>query len=201
AGGVGRGDAFVAGPERLRFAGPRICAVNKIDLLRRPAIAAQLERAAALGEFDHIVPVSARSGDGLEELREVLAASLPEGKPAYAAGETTDLPLETRIAEIVREKALALTREEVPHSIAVQLESAAALGEFDHIVPVSARSGDGLEELREVLAASLPEGKPAYAAGETTDLPLETRIAEIVREKALALTREEVPHSIAVQLE
>jgi len=122
AGGVGRGDAFVAGPERLRFAGPRICAVNKIDLLRRPAIAAQLERAAALGEFDHIVPVSARSGDGLGELREVLAASLPEGKPAYAAGETTDLPLETRIAEIVREKALALTREEVPHSIAVQLE-------------------------------------------------------------------------------
>lgn len=122
AGGVGSGDAFVAGREGVPFAGPRICVLNKIDLLGRPKIAEQLTRAAALGDFDHIVPVSARSGAGLDELRDVLASTLPEGPPLYPLDETTDQTIETRIAEIIREKALGLTREEVPHSIAVRLE-------------------------------------------------------------------------------
>jgi GTPase len=122
AGGVGGGDAFVAGREGAPFAGARILAVNKIDLLGRPQIAEQLTKAAALGDFDDVVPVSAHSGAGLEELRGVLAAALPEGDPLFPVDETTDQPIETRVAEIVREKALALTREEVPHSIAVRLE-------------------------------------------------------------------------------
>jgi GTP-binding protein Era len=122
AGGVGSGDAFVAGREASPFTRTRVLAVNKIDLLGRPKIAEQLTRAAALGEFDHIVPVSARSGAGLEDLRAVLAAALPEGGPLFPVGETTDQPIEIRVVEIIREKALALTREEVPHSIAVRLE-------------------------------------------------------------------------------
>jgi GTPase len=130
AGGVGRGDAYVAGAEGPADAKTNVCAVNKIDLLRPAEIAAQLERAAALADFDHIVPVSARSGAGLEELRDVLAGSLPEGAPLFPAGEATDLPVETRITEIVREKALALTREEVPHSIAVRLEELEKDGEL-----------------------------------------------------------------------
>jgi GTP-binding protein Era len=52
----------------------------------------------------------------------VLASTLPEGPPLYPLDETTDQTIETRIAEIIREKALGLTREEVPHSIAVRLE-------------------------------------------------------------------------------
>ena len=130
AGGVGRGDAFVAGTEGPALAKTNVCAVNKIDLLRPAAVPAQLERAAALADFDHIVPVSARSGAGLEELRGVLAAALPEGPPLFPVGEATDLPVETRITEIVREKALALTREEVPHSIAVRLEEMERDGEL-----------------------------------------------------------------------
>jgi GTPase len=122
AAGVGRGDAYVArhrvSPLRCR----KVCAVNKVDLLRVEQILPQLQAAAALAQFDHVVPVSARSGRGLDELVGVLAEAVPEGPPLFPPGEVTDQPLEHRVAEIVREKALALTREEVPHSIAVQVE-------------------------------------------------------------------------------
>jgi GTPase len=101
----------------------KVCAVNKIDRLSREAVLPQLEAAAALTDFDHVVPVSARTGAGLEDLVSVLAEALPEGPAYYEPGEVTDQPIEFRVGEIVREKALALTREEIPHSIAVQVES------------------------------------------------------------------------------
>lgn len=122
AAGVGRGDAFVAAREVAPFAGLKVCAVNKVDLLRGRAAVPQLAAAAELAAFDHVVPVSALRGTNLPELLRLLAEAMPEGPPLFPAGESTDLPLEVRIGEIVREKALALTREEVPHSIAVQVE-------------------------------------------------------------------------------
>ena len=122
AAGVGRGDAFVAERELPGFAGPKVCAANKIDLLQRGGVARELEAASRLAEFDHIVPVSGRTGAGLGELADVLAACLPEGEPLFPADQPTDLPLETRVEEIVREKALAVAREELPHSIAVRVE-------------------------------------------------------------------------------
>ncbi len=69
-----------------------------------------------------MIPVSATRGTGFGELVEVLVEALPEGPAYFPEGEATDQPLEFRVAEIVREKALALTREEVPHSVAVQVE-------------------------------------------------------------------------------
>jgi GTPase len=122
AAGVGRGDAYVASHRVSPLRCRKVCAVNKVDLLRDERILPQLEAAAALAEFDHVVPVSARTGRGLEDLLGVLAESMPEGPRLFPPGEVTDQPLEGRVAEIVREKALALTREEVPHSIAVQVE-------------------------------------------------------------------------------
>jgi GTPase len=127
--GIGRGDAFVAQREVAPFAGPKICVVNKTDLLRRLEVVPQLAKAAALAEFDHIVPVSARTGRDLATLREVIVASVPVGPRLFPGDEVTDLRLERRIEEIVREKALALTKEEVPHSIAVRLEDMARDGE------------------------------------------------------------------------
>jgi len=121
-GGVGRGDAFVAEREVSGFAGPKICAVNKIDLLGRDAVARELDAASRLADFDHIVPVSARTGAGMGELVDAIASCLPEGEPLFPADQVTDLPLEIRIEEVVREKALAVAREEVPHSIAVRVE-------------------------------------------------------------------------------
>jgi GTPase len=66
--------------------------------------------------------VSARTGHGVDELVRILAEVLPEGPAYFPPGQATDQPVELRIAEIVREKALALTREEIPHSVAVQVD-------------------------------------------------------------------------------
>jgi GTP-binding protein Era len=120
--GVGRGDAFVFEHQLRDFAGPRICAVNKLDVLRNREEVPQLEKAAALGDWDEVVPVSAKTGRGVEVLLDLLVRGLPEGPAYYPADTITDQPLEVRVAEIVREKALAVTRQEVPHSIAVVVD-------------------------------------------------------------------------------
>jgi len=120
--GVGRGDAFVAGRRVVPARALKVCAVNKVDLVKGHAVIPQLDAAAKLAPFDHVFPVSAKSGLGLDDLVRVLAEAMPEGPAHFPPGQVTDQPLELRVAEIVREKALALTREEVPHSIAVQVE-------------------------------------------------------------------------------
>jgi len=122
AAGVGRGDRFVSTSQVAPFAGPTLCAVNKIDAIAHHDLVPHLAAAAEIGEFDEIVPVSARTGRGVAELRDLLVARLPEGELYFPPGAATDQPLELRIAEIVREKALQLTREEIPHSVAVQVE-------------------------------------------------------------------------------
>jgi GTP-binding protein Era len=122
AAGVGRGDAYVFEHEVAATGARRICAVNKIDRVSHHRMVPQLVAAAALGEFEEIVPVSAATGQGVALLSELVVARLPEGPPLYPADQVTDQTLEARIAEIVREQALALTREELPHSIAVEIE-------------------------------------------------------------------------------
>jgi len=122
AAGVGRGDREVYIRRVREVPSPKVCAVNKIDRLAHHAVVPQLARVADLGEFDEIVPVSAATGRGVPELLDLVVARLPEGSPLYPVDQATDQPMEARIAEIVREKALALTREEIPHSIAVEVE-------------------------------------------------------------------------------
>ena len=133
--GVGRGDAFVFEHQLRDFGGPKICAVNKLDLLRNREEVPQLEAAAALGTWDEIVPVSAKTGRGVGVLLDLLVERLPEGPAYYPADTVTDQPLEVRMAEIVREKALAVTRQEVPHSIAVLVEE---LEESDTLTRIQA---------------------------------------------------------------
>ena len=133
--GVGRGDAFVF-ERQLRDIGlPKFCAVNKLDLLRNRQKVPQLEAAAALGAWDEIVPVSAKTGRGLGVLLDLLVERLPEGPAHYPTDTVTDQALELRVAEIVREKALAVTRQEVPYSIAVVVEE---LEESDSLTKIHA---------------------------------------------------------------
>jgi GTPase len=118
---IGAGDRFIA--ERVYAAGPPVVvALNKVDRLKPAQIAAQIEEAAALGDFHSLHPVSALRTDGTEALERDLAELLPEGPPHFQEGDVTDLPLEARIAELIREKALARTREEVPHAITVEVD-------------------------------------------------------------------------------
>jgi GTPase len=118
---IGPGDRFVA--ERLFSSGrPVVIALNKVDRLRPERIAEQIQVAASLGDFHALHPISAVRGEGLEPLRDDLVALLPAGPRYFGEGESTDLPLEARVAELVREQALELTREEVPHAIGVEVE-------------------------------------------------------------------------------
>ena len=118
---IGAGDRFIA--ERVFGLGvPVVIALNKVDRLKPGHIASQMETAARLGGFHALHPVSAKTGDGVGELREELVSLLPEGPLYFPEGERTDLPPELQIAELVREKALQLTREEVPHAVSVEVE-------------------------------------------------------------------------------
>jgi GTPase len=133
--GVGRGDAFVFEHQLRDFAGPKICAVNKLDVLRNREEVPQLEKAAALGGWDEVVPVSGKTGRGVGVLLDLLVERLPEGPAYYPADTVIDQPLDVRLAEIVREKALAVTRQEVPHSIAVVVDE---LEESDTLTKIHA---------------------------------------------------------------
>jgi GTP-binding protein Era len=118
---IGGGDRFIAG--RVFGLGvPVVIAVNKVDRLKPGHIASQMQTAAELGEFHALHPVSAKTGDGVAQLHEELVDLLPEGPLYYPRDQRTDLSAEAQIAELVREKALRLTREEVPHAITVEVE-------------------------------------------------------------------------------
>ena len=96
--------------------------VNKMDAASRAKVAAALQAAAGLADFAEIVPVSARKGTQLDLLVELLLRHLPEGRPLYPEGHTSDEPEQHLVAELIREKALSLVRDELPHSVAVLVE-------------------------------------------------------------------------------
>jgi len=118
---IGAGDRFVArrvfGLEK-----PVIIALNKIDRLKAGHIASQMKVAATLGDFHALHPVSAITKDGVAELRSDLVFLLPEGPAYFGREQATDLAVEERVAEVIREKALQLTREEVPHALTVEVD-------------------------------------------------------------------------------
>ena len=118
---IGAGDRFVA--RRVFELGvPVIIAVNNIDRIKHGHVATQMKTAATLGDFHALHPVSAVTRDGVGELRNDLVQLLPEGPLYFPLDRSTDLTTEDRVAEVIREKALHLTRDEVPHAIMVVVE-------------------------------------------------------------------------------
>jgi GTPase len=118
---IGAGDRYVA--RRVFELGvPVVIALNKVDRLKGGHIATQMETGSKLGDFHALHPVSAKTGDGVPALREELVSLLPDGPPYYPEDQRSDLPLDAQIAELVREQALRLTKDEVPHAITVEVE-------------------------------------------------------------------------------
>jgi GTPase len=117
---IGAGDRFVA---RTVFSlgVPVVIVVNKVDRLKPGHVASQMKTAAELGPFHALHPVSALTNDGIDELRADLVTLLPDGPQYFPADTDTDMPLEARIAELVREQALKLVREELPHAITAEV--------------------------------------------------------------------------------
>jgi GTP-binding protein Era len=128
----GAGDRFIANA-LARSGVPVVIAVNKVDRLDRAATAKALADAAALeqGGLDlrAVLPVSALRGHGIRPLVEELGSGLPEGPAYFPDRAVSDQPREITLAELIREQALLRTRQEVPHSIEVQVEDIAARGD------------------------------------------------------------------------
>ena len=135
--GIGPGDLFIASMLKAgRPEAPVICAVNKIDRLKRHQLIEALAGAGELDVVDEVFPISARRGTGLEALHERLAELMPAGPLMFPPGEHTDLPSEVHLAELIREQILRRTRDEIPH--AVEVEVAAIEGREDGVIEIRA---------------------------------------------------------------
>ena len=133
---VGRGDKFIADEiaglkKRNVFA-----IVTKTDLVDKKMLANQLLKVSELGEFKEIIPVSAKAGDQVELLADLLVKYLPPSPQLYPDGELTDEPEQVMVAELVREAALEGVRDELPHSLAVVVEEMAPREGRDDLIDV-----------------------------------------------------------------
>ena len=97
--------------------------MNKIDAVHPDELLPIIEKYQALYPFASVVPISALEGNNVETLLGQIKEHLPEGPQFYPADQVTDHPERFIISELIREKALHLTREEIPHSIAVVIDS------------------------------------------------------------------------------
>ena len=134
----GGGDRYIAQAVATAHT-PYVAVLNKIDLVTRQVLGGRLAAAEELLDGGEVRPISALRGDGLTEVVEELVAAMPEGPVYFPEGEVSDQPLEMLVAELIREQALRVTREEVPHAIAVQVES------------ITERPGDSLVEIEAFL--------------------------------------------------
>ncbi|HWE57202.1 MAG TPA: GTPase Era [Acidimicrobiales bacterium] len=114
---VGRGDRFVANLVPTET----ICVVNKVDAAPRREVLQQLQAAAGVADFMEYFPVSAKTGAGVAALVEAIADRMPDGPLLYPEDMVTDVPEAFWVAELVREQLLAVTHDEVPHSIACRV--------------------------------------------------------------------------------
>lgn len=105
-----------------QFRGPRFLLLNKIDKMRKDDLLPLIADDQKKLEFAEIIPVSALTGDGVEDLLKTLKKYLPEGPPYFPEEQYTDQPERFLAAEIIREKVLQHTRQELPHAVAVVIE-------------------------------------------------------------------------------
>ena len=164
--GVGPGDRFLAG-ELARIGTPKLALVNKLDAAPRERMVAALQAASELGEFEEVVPISALTGDQLDVLAELIYRYLPEGEPLFPEDQVSDEPELHFVAEVIREKAISLLREELPHSVAVVVEEMGPPEE----VPTGHRTVPAREEPAEAPAARRRRRKPKGRPTEKTEAP------------------------------
>lgn len=119
--GYGRGEEFII--EKLQnVKTPVFLVINKIDLIHPDELIKLIESYNEKFNFAEIVPISALEGNNVDKLLEQIKVRMPEGPQFYPADQVTDHPERFIVSELIREKALHLTREEIPHSLAVVIE-------------------------------------------------------------------------------
>ena len=112
---------------------PVILVINKIDTVKKDALFAFIDTYRKELDFQEIVPVSALKGDNTDELVKCIFKYLPYGPTFYDEDTITDQPMRQIVAELIREKALRLLEDEIPHGIAVSIESMKEKGKICHI--------------------------------------------------------------------
>jgi GTPase len=117
----GKGDEYVSGLLQ-NVKTPVVLVLNKIDLVAKPQLLPIIDRAQRWHSFAATVPVSALTGDGVDRLEQVLLEQMPDSEPVYPDDYLTDQPERALAAEIVREKVLRHTRDELPFSTAVAVD-------------------------------------------------------------------------------
>lgn len=137
---TGKGTEFVLGLlEGIRQ--PVVLALNKVDLVAKPALLPKMAWFQERFAFADIVPIAAKIGDGVAALEAVIARHLPDGEPAFPEDYLTDQPERRIAAELVREQVLAVTEDELPFSTAVVID------QFEEVatgrVPAAAADSDG----------------------------------------------------------
>jgi len=112
---------------------PVILVINKTDTVKREEVLTFIDAYRKEMDFAEIVPVSALKGDNTDELVKCIVKYLPYGEPFYDEDTITDQPMRQIVAELIREKALRLLSDEIPHGIAVSIESMKTQGKICHI--------------------------------------------------------------------
>jgi GTP-binding protein Era len=118
-----------------RFHGPVFLLLNKVDRVKKPALLPLIDRYRNASEFAEIFPISALTGEGCFDLAKAWLERLPEAPPYFPTDQFTDQPERFLAAEIIREKAILATREEVPHAIAVLVDN---FDETDKLIRIRA---------------------------------------------------------------
>jgi len=133
--GVGAGDRYVV--ERLKErAVPVVLVINKVDLVQKGRLLPLIDTYRQMHEFAEIVPVSALTGDGVNRLVEIAVPFMPPGPVYFEDDVVTDQPMQLLAAEFIREKILQKTRDELPFSVAVQIESFTEEGKLARIAAI-----------------------------------------------------------------
>jgi len=132
---IGPGEYYIMGVlEKVDT--PVFLVINKIDLVPKGKIAEVIQTLVSEFNFTEIVPVSAATGENTDTLLKLLVDYLPEGPKYYPDDMVTDNPEQFIISELIREKVLQTTRDEVPHSVAVQVEDIQDKGDIIYIMVI-----------------------------------------------------------------
>ncbi len=119
---IGAGEKHIA-QQLLKVNTPVILVINKVDMVKKEEVLPSIAAYKDIYDFAEIVPVSARSGENTEELLSTVMKYLPYGPQFYDEDTVTDQPERQIVAELIREKALHCLNEEIPHGIAVAIDS------------------------------------------------------------------------------
>lgn len=120
--GIGSGDEWVATNVVATHRGPKIAVINKTDKFSKDEQLPKIAQVSEMANFDAIIPVSARRGKQVDNVLAAIISFLPEGPMLYDPDEYTDQTINDLVAEVIREKAMHGMRDEVPHSIAVEVQ-------------------------------------------------------------------------------